>query len=63
MMFNRCRHQWKEVKRTFSQPDTGDVEEVMGAQLAKEIWFGVTVVELRCDECGDIKFERVVGQA
>lgn len=57
------RHQWQEISRQFNQSD-----QVMtrsdgpnALQLARELQFGITVVELRCAGCGDIKGVRYVG--
>ena len=57
------RHHWHETSRQYNQ--SGSVmthaDGPNGLQLAREMEFGITVVELRCDGCGDVKAVRYVG--
>lgn len=60
------RHQWQETSRQFSRSSItfdGPVEAGAGrgVELVREVAFGITVVELRCAGCGDVKGVRYVG--
>jgi phage-related protein len=62
------RHNWAEVRRYFVPP-TVDVEdfevEVKGGNATPmlQVLNGYTVVELRCDDCGDVASRRLSGDA
>ncbi len=58
-------HRWVEASRKFNwAPDRMKMTaNSISADLVREIGFGVTVVELRCEECGDVKAVRYAGDA
>jgi hypothetical protein len=60
----RCRHRWEEIGRRFVQP-IATWRELSGASEAffRELTFGLTVIELRCQECGDVAERRLTGSA
>jgi len=51
---------WKEVGRTFS-PGAVTVKGHMTTRDAEALLAGFTTVELRCEECGQVKTKRFVG--
>lgn len=57
---SRHRHQWTEAGRVFAPPQHG--AEITGGtiEFAKQLAFGVTSIELRC-ECGDVAERRLLG--
>lgn len=57
-------HKWVEVKRTFNRPnkDVISVKNVSPEDLQK-ILHGFTIIELKCDDCGDMKFHETLGSA
>jgi hypothetical protein len=59
----RCRHRWEEVRRYFVRPKSLTEAENVPPDLAREWTQGVTVVELRCAECGDVQGRRLPGDA
>lgn len=59
----RCRHRWEEVRRYFVPP-TQDAEIENGTiEFGRELAQGVTIVELRCVECGDVSWRKLPGDA
>lgn len=62
MIFHR--HRWEEARRYFTPPIARDVT-VRGSagDLFRELAQGVTVVELHCATCGDVKERRLAGDA
>jgi hypothetical protein len=61
----RCRHKsWTEVKRTFNPPRQGDFRAQRAtADFALTMMYGLTVVELKCLDCGDTKFVTTPGRS
>jgi hypothetical protein len=61
---SRHRHQWIEVKRTFN-PATHDVTHMRGGMNGdtRKLVLGWTNIELRCSDCGELKFTTVDGEA
>lgn len=59
------RHVWRETSRKFNRSGTvvKRSEGLNVMQLIREMEFGITVVELRCDACGDVKGVRYVGDS
>jgi hypothetical protein len=59
------RHLWRETSRQFNQSERVMARATGTAylQLARELEFGITVVELRCEACGDVKAVRYVGDS
>jgi hypothetical protein len=56
------RHQWAEASRRFNFPPakvdhTGFITDEQMMELA----YGITVVELRCKKCGDLKAVQYAG--
>lgn len=35
----------------------------MSEEMAYDMFFGITVIELRCEHCGDVTSRRLVGDA
>lgn len=61
-MFERCKHTWVEVKRVYIPPDTGIIEgRGFSAHWWNKIIYGYTVIELKCDNCGDIITKEFIG--
>jgi hypothetical protein len=59
------RHRWAETSRCFNPP-TIKLTNWSGphdADLISTIMYGITVIELRCEECGDVKAVRYAGWA
>jgi hypothetical protein len=56
------RHRWVEVRRFFVPP-VRDVRISATRQLLRDLVNGYTVVELRCEDCGDLKAKRLSGDA
>lgn len=61
------RHQWAEAGRRFNPP-TSRVTEFKrvghdGQQLLMQMMYGITVVELRCSSCGDVKAVSYAGDS
>jgi hypothetical protein len=58
------RHQWVETSRRFNPPQV-DVKRWEGhrTDLVMRLVYGITVVELRCDTCGDVKATSYAGEA
>lgn len=58
------RHRWVEVARRFVPPVTSgfEVNRISVAQLDRML-HGFTVVELRCEECGDVAERHLAGDA
>ena len=55
-------HNWVEVRREFNPPSKrggNGLSEVLINKLA----FGFTVIELKCQKCGDIKTIEFVGKS
>lgn len=62
------RHLWRETSRQFQRSSlTVDgpyqADGANGVVVLRELAFGVTVVELRCKVCGDVKAVRYVGDS
>ena len=66
-MFGKCKHSWVEKSKTFCPPARDfELESVRGPgalTLMRELAFGRTNIELRCENCGDIQFRSVVGKS
>lgn len=56
MSMSKCKHIWDEVGRTFTAPSFGSFKAT-GLSAIEMLYFqfGITNIELRCRECGDIK--------
>jgi hypothetical protein len=59
----RCRHHWTEVARRFVPRPTHIADLKAGEELAKRLMFGFTVVELRCEACGELDHRELPGDA
>lgn len=58
------RHQWVETSRRFNfAPAKVDHTGFIPHEQVMELAYGITVVELRCDGCGDLKVVRYAGNA
>lgn len=57
------RHQWQETSRRYNPSDQvmTRADGPNAVALARELAFGITVVELHCTGCGDVKGVRYVG--
>ena len=57
-------HSLEEVARHFARPAVG-ITKLTGTsdELTQKLLFGVTTIELRCSECGDIKTTEIAGDA
>lgn len=60
----RHTHHLEEVGRHFA-PSLKVISGLKGAseELAQKMFFGVTTIELRCRDCGDIKTTEIAGDA
>jgi len=60
----RCQHSWIEARRAFTPSRlTGEFEaEQLKPEDFERLIFGVTTVELRCVNCGDVKGVTLLGQ-
>jgi hypothetical protein len=58
------RHKWDETSRRFNPP-THEVTKFRADNVgsALPLLYGITVVELRCATCGDMKAIRYTGKA
>lgn len=58
------RHQWDEASRRFNPPDS-ELSRFKSATVAQvmPLIYGITVIELRCSGCGDVKAVRYTGVA
>ena len=55
-------HTWLEVRRSYSPPLWGSKwQGNLTVEFSKMIAFGITSIELRCADCGDIKVTEAVG--
>lgn len=57
------RHCWQETGRRFVPPLAEFEAKTIRADLAREFFQGVTVVELRCEGCGDVAERKLSGDA
>ena len=56
------RHDWSEVQRRFTGKVLERVKmERCSEELLRQMLFGVTVIELRCEKCGDRKTVKAMG--
>jgi len=51
-----CCHRWKETRRAYSLPAVKWSAETIDRETARQMIFGMTTVELRCDKCGLVSF-------
>jgi hypothetical protein len=60
MFFARCKHHWIETRRHSRQPAS---EFSWGGgftdQGVEDALFGWTMIELRCEQCGDVKAVKI----
>jgi len=58
-------HQWQETSRRFNESEMVPTkwESNSGNNVLLQILYGITVVELHCIKCGDIKAVRYIGNA
>lgn len=59
----RCRHIWTEMRRSYSPPRLNAELERGSESLVRQLTFGVTTVELRCEACGEVKETLLTGRA
>jgi hypothetical protein len=62
------RHRWEEVARRFTPPaERGfEVDRITSGMLDRLVSLdtqGETVIELRCEECGDVTYRTLPGDA
>lgn len=57
-------HHLEEVARHFTPPLT-NVKRLAGVgdELIQKTLFGITTIELRCRDCGDVKRTELIGDA
>ena len=56
-------HKWVEVARKFSRHDSRGLEiQRCSSELMQKLWFGQTIIELKCSKCGDIKIKSFIGE-
>ena len=64
-LFNkyRCKHEWEEVNRTFTEPNY-TVTGIKGVseQVFERILHGFTNIELKCKHCGLIHVNQTIGK-
>jgi hypothetical protein len=59
-------HNWYEVRRYFVPPASVaglKARGVEGVDLFRDLANGYTVIELKCETCGDIKAKHLMGDA
>lgn len=60
---NRCKHQWREVRRTWNPPiNTGAFGGFLFAD-EKKATFGFTNIETQCKLCGRLELVAIIGRA
>ena len=66
LLFQRCKHDWKILKKTYASP--AGVEEFDlkgrgdGKELIQRLTFGVTTVLVQCSKCHKIKKYEMLGK-
>lgn len=61
-MARKCRHDWEEMDRRHYPPTVNNFEgDRLSEDLFLKIVYGITVVELTCQKCGDIKSHEMIG--
>jgi hypothetical protein len=63
MRRRRCRHSWVEMDRKFLRPVPPSKVNGLSEEAFRHLVFGVTRVELRCRECGDVEERLLAGDA
>jgi hypothetical protein len=67
-LYNRCKHEWEEVRRTSVEPGETELElppfkgrgatanEFMHTmqELMRDAMYGWTIIEQRCKHCGKV---------
>lgn len=56
-----CQHKWKEIHRVFNQPQESFKAQGFSQETMLQLMYGVTIVELKCEICGEIKFKTTTG--
>jgi hypothetical protein len=57
-------HSWIEIRRTYTPlPDRKFTVKFASEDLLQRFFFGLTVVELKCSGCGDIRFRETNGKS
>lgn len=54
-------HQWEEMWRFFNKPKAAVESDNMPLDMASKVLFGFTLVEMKCKNCGELKFQEVHG--
>lgn len=58
------RHQWTETSRRFNPPDSELTQfRADSAANLMPVLYGITVVELHCTGCGDVRGVQYAGRA
>jgi len=61
------KHRWEEISRRFTAgvqlPKRVHNPNDETARVLEKIIFGFTVIELKCNECGELKHTIVIGDA
>ena len=56
------QHQWTETSRRFNPPEVVPTKwEGTNSDMLLQLVYGITVIELRCTDCGDVKGVRYTG--
>jgi len=62
-MIGICKHQWKEISRTYAEPRSGDVEVIRPSRdFLEKIMFGVTTILWECQKCQELRREELLGK-
>ncbi len=58
------RHKWREIQRVYSPPRLEGVTslEIPSREIFERIVHGFMTIELRCEECGDLKIVTTLGE-
>lgn len=59
----RCKHRWQADARRFHPPAGVTNIKGISEDFFREILYGITVVELRCEHCGMLTSQIIPGDA
>ena len=62
-MIGICKHQWKEISRTYAEPQSSGLEiQGRGRKVLEKIIFGVTTILWECQKCQELRREELLGK-
>jgi len=57
-----CKHQWKEIARTYAEPYLGDIKGWISNGTFERHMFGLTTILWECQICHKIRKEEMLGK-